>query len=223
MSGKNGRGVLLMAAAATNAILSLLLLLIGVVLIGGLFNLALVAANTSWALLGARAAAELGEEFVALLELFGADPAALLEEFAASQGLPSFDRFARDLLAALFVGVALFIPSGVASGLAAVRIWRLTPAGERGVLQLYALVVTLLGALGLLIAAAPHLIWGLVLVVGLLTLLALRRPRAVTPPTAPSSPRGARAARGVQADHESDQDQDRARQDTHAPRHPNQP
>lgn len=171
-----------MAAAATNAILSLLLLLIGVVLIGGLFNLALVAANTSWALLGARAAAELGEEFVALLELFGADPAALLEEFAASQGLPSFDRFARDILAALFVGVALFIPSGVASGLAAARIWRLTPATGRGVLQLYAVVVTLLGALGLLIAAAPHLIWGPVLVVGLLTLLALRRPRAVTPP-----------------------------------------
>ena len=34
----------------------------------------------------------------------------------------------------------------------------------------------------LLIAAAPHLIWGSVLVVGLLTLLALRRPRAKTPP-----------------------------------------
>ncbi len=182
MSGKNGRGVLLMVAAAANAILSLLLLLVGIVLIGGLFNLALVAGNTSWGLLGARAAAELGEEFVALLQLFGADPAALLEEFVASQGLPAFDRFARDILAALFVGVALFIPSGVASGLAAARIWQLTPAAERGVLQLYALVVTLLGALGLLIAAAPHPIWGLVLVVGLLTLLALRRPRAVTPP-----------------------------------------
>jgi len=182
MSGKNGRGVLLMVAAAANAILSLLLLLVGTVLIGGLFNLALVAGNTSWGLLGARAAAELGEEFVALLQLFGADPAALLEEFVASQGLPAFDRFARDILAALFVGVALFIPSGVASGLAAARIWRLTPATGRGVLQLYALVVTLLGALGLLIAAAPHLIWGLVLVVGLLTLLALRRPCAVTPP-----------------------------------------
>ncbi len=182
MSGKNRRSVLLVVAAAANALLSLLLVLTGVVLIGGLFNLALVAGNTSWGLLGARAAAELGEEFVALLQLFGADPAALLEEFAASQGLPAFDRFARDLLAALFVGVALFIPAGVASGLAAARIWRLTPAAERGVLHLYALLVTLLGALGLLIAAAPHLIWGPVLVVGLLTLLALRRPRAVTPP-----------------------------------------
>jgi len=182
MSGKNERGVLLMVAAAANAILSLLLLLVGIVLIGGLFGLAVDAGDTSWGLLGARAAAELGEEFVALLLMFGADPAALLEEFAASQGLPAFDRFARDILAALFVGVALFIPSGVASGLAAARIWRLTPAAERGVLQLYALVVTLLGALGLLIAAAPHLIWGPVLVVGLLTLLALRRPRAVTPP-----------------------------------------
>jgi len=182
MSGKNGRGVLLMVAAAANAILSLLLLLVGIVLIGGLFGVAVDVGDTSWGLLGARAAAELGEEFVALLLMFGADPAALLEEFAASQGLPAFDRFARDLLAALFVGVALFIPSGVASGLAAARIWRLTPAAERGVLQLYAVVVTLLGALGLLIAFAPHLIWGPVLVVGLLTLLALRRPRAVTPP-----------------------------------------
>ena len=182
MSGKNRRSVLLVVAAATNALLSLLLLLAGIVLIGGLIYASLIAGNESWASLGARAAAELGEEFVGLLELFGIDAAGLLEEFAASQGLPAFDRFARDLLAALFVGVALFIPSGVASGLAAVRIWRLTPAAERGVLQLYAVVVTLLGALGLLIAAAPHLIWGPVLVVGLLTLLALRRPRAVTPP-----------------------------------------
>ncbi|MFM8403147.1 MAG: hypothetical protein ACKN98_01195, partial [Candidatus Limnocylindrus sp.] len=119
---------------------------------------------------------------VGLLELFGIDAARLLEEFAASQGLPSFDRFARDLFAALFVGVALFIPAGVASGLAAVRIWRLTPAAERGVLQLYAALVTLIGALGLLIAAAPHPIWVAVLVIGLLSLLALRRPRAVSPP-----------------------------------------
>ncbi|MFM8934822.1 MAG: hypothetical protein ACKOGF_02810, partial [Candidatus Limnocylindrus sp.] len=116
------------------------------------------------------------------LTLFGADPGALLQEFVTAQGLPSFDRFARDLLAALFVGVALFIPAGVASGLAAVRIWRLTPAADRGVLQLYAVVVTLLGAIGLLIAAAPHLIWVAVLVIGLLSLLALRRPRAVSPP-----------------------------------------
>jgi len=52
------RGALLMVAAVTNALLSLLLLLVGTVLIGGLINLALVAANTSWSLLGARAAAE---------------------------------------------------------------------------------------------------------------------------------------------------------------------
>jgi hypothetical protein len=182
VSGKNRRSVLLIVAAATNALLSLLLLLAGVVLIGGLTYASLIAGNESWASLGARAAAGLGEEFVALLQVFGVDPATLLEEFAVSQGLPSFDRFARDLLAALFVGVALFIPSGVASGLAAARIWRLTPAAERGVLQLYAVVVTLLGAFGLLIAAAPHLIWGPVLVVGLLTLLALRRPRSESPP-----------------------------------------
>jgi len=169
-------------AAAANALLSLLLLLVGVVLIGGLFNLALVASNTSWSLLGSRAAAELGEEFVALLTLIGADPGALLQEFVTAQGLPPLDRFARDLLAALFVGVALFIPAGVASGLAAVRIWRLTPAADRGMLQLYAVVVTLLGVIGLLIAAAPHLIWGSVLLIGLISLLALRQPRAVKLP-----------------------------------------
>jgi len=174
--------VLLIVAAAANALLSLLLLLVGVVLIGGLFNLALVASNTSWSLLGSRAAAELGEEFVALLTLIGADPGALLQEFVTAQGLPPLDRFARDLLAALFVGVALFIPAGVASGLAAVRIWRLTPAADRGMLQLYAVVVTLLGVIGLLIAAAPHLIWGSVLLIGLISLLALRQPRAVKLP-----------------------------------------
>jgi hypothetical protein len=182
VSGKNRRSVLLVVAAATNALLSLLLLLAGIILIGGLIYASLIAGNESWASLGARAAAELGEEFVGLLELFGIDAAGLLEEFAASQGLPAFDRFARDLLATLFVGVALFIPAGVASGLAAVRIWRLTPAAERGVLQLYATVITLVGALGLLIAATPHPIWVAVLVIGVLTLLALRRPRAVSPP-----------------------------------------
>ena len=182
MSRTNRRGVLLIAAATSNGILALLLLLVGIVLIGGLIYVSLIAGNESWTSLGARAAAELGEEFVALLALFGADPGALLQEFVTAQGLPPFDRFARDLLAALFVGVALFIPAGVASGLAAARIWRLTPAADRGVLQLYAVVVTLLGAIGLLIAAAPHLIWGSVLLIGLISLLALRRPRAVSPP-----------------------------------------
>ena len=182
VSGKSGSGLLMILAAVGNAILSLLLLSTGVILIGGLIYVSLVAGSESWASLGARAASELGEEFVALLQLFGIDPAALLEEFAAAQGLPAFDRFARELLAALFVGVALFIPSGIASGLAAARIWRLTPSAERGPLQLYAGVVTLLGALGLLIAAAPHPIWAAVLVVGLLTLLALRQPKKVRPP-----------------------------------------
>ena len=182
MSRTNRRGVLLIAAATFNGILALLLLLVGIVLIGGLIYVSLIAGNESWTSLGARAAAELGEEFVALLALFGADPGALLQEFVTAQGLPPFDRFARDLLAALFVGVALFIPAGVASGLAAARIWRLTPAADRGVLQLYAVVVTLLGAIGLLIAATPHLIWGSVLLIGLISLLALRRPRAVSPP-----------------------------------------
>jgi len=182
MSGQDRRGLLLIVAAASNALLALLHLLVGIVLIGGLIYVSLIAGNESWASLGARAAAELSEEFVALLELFGVDAATLLEAFAASQGLPPFDRFARDLLSALFVGVALFIPTGVASGLAAARIWRLTPAAERGVLRLYATVITLVGALGLLIAAAPHPIWVAVLVVGLLTLLALRRPRAVKLP-----------------------------------------
>jgi hypothetical protein len=182
MRGTSGSGLLLKAAATTNALLSLLLLLVGTLLTAGLFYLAFVAGNTSWALLGTRAAAELGAEFVALLDLFEIDPASLLEAVVASQGLPEFDRFARDLLAALFVGVALFIPSGVASGLAAVRIWRLTPAADRSVLRLYALVVALLGALGLLIAAAPHLIWGAVLAVGLLTLLAIRKRNSAEPP-----------------------------------------
>jgi hypothetical protein len=41
--------------------------------------------------------------------------------------------------------------------------------------------LTLVGVVGIAIASAPHLIWGIALAAGLLNLLALRRPRAVTP------------------------------------------
>ncbi len=116
MSGKNRRSVLLVVAAATNALLSLLLLLAGIILIGGLIYASLIAGNESWASLGARAAAELGEEFVGLLELFGIDAAGLLEEFAASQGLPAFDRFAQSL--SIPLAHALSIPLARALSLA---------------------------------------------------------------------------------------------------------
>ena len=88
----------------------------------------------------------------------------------------------REILAALYVGISLFVPTGLAAIVAARAVWSLTASTARGALRLYAITLTAVGAIGLFIASAPHLIWGLTLAAGLLNLLALRRPRAVTPP-----------------------------------------
>ncbi len=176
------RGVLQTAAAIASALLGALLLLLGVAAVAALLIASAQAGGESWESLGARAAAEIGDEPVALLGIFGVDLPTLFAQFAAAQGLPAFGTFAREVLAALFVGVALFPQAGLTTLIAARSIWRLTPAAPRGLLRIYAGALTLFGAVGLVIASAPHLIWGLVLALGLLTFAALRSSSPVTPP-----------------------------------------
>ena len=176
------RSVLSIAAAAANALLGALLLAIGVAAIAALIVASIQAGGESWESLGTRASAELGEDVAGILELFGVSLSTLFAEFAAAQGLPAFPVFAREILAALYVGIALFVPTGLAALVAARAVWSLTASSARGALRLYAITLTAVGAIGLFIASAPHLIWGLVIAAGVLNLLALRRPRAVTPP-----------------------------------------
>jgi hypothetical protein len=178
----NRRSVLSIAAAAANALIGALLLAIGVAAIAALVVASIQAGGESWESLGTRASAELGEDVAGILELFGVSLSTLFAEFAAAQGLPEFPVFAREILAALYVGIALFVPTGLAALVAARAVWSLTASSARGALRLYAITLTAVGAIGIFIASAPHLIWGLVIAAGVLNLVALRRPRAVTPP-----------------------------------------
>jgi hypothetical protein len=177
----NQRSVLSIAAATANVLIGLLLVLIGTVAIAALIVASMQAGGESWESLGSRASAQLGADVVGLLELFGVSLSTLFAEFAAAEGLPAFPVFAREILALLYVGVALFVPAGMTALVAARVLFRLTPATPRGVLRIYAVTLTLVGVVGIVIASAPHLLWGLVLAAGLLNLLALRRPRAETP------------------------------------------
>ena len=177
----NRRSILSIAAAAVNALLGVLLLVIGVAAIATLLLASIQAGGESWESLGTRASAELGADVAGILELFGISLSTLLAEFAAAQGLPAFPVFAREILAALYVGIALFVPAGITALATARALFRLTSSTPRGLLRVYAVTLTLVGITGTAIASAPHLIWGVVLAAGLLNLLALRRPRAVTP------------------------------------------
>ena len=178
----NQRSVLSIVAAIANALLGALLLAIGVAAIAALIWASVQAGGESWESLGTRASAGLGADVAGILELFGVSLSTLLAEFAAAQGLPAFPVFAREILAALYVGIALFVPVSITALAAARALFHLAPSTPRGLLRIYAVTLTLVGVVGIAIASAPHLIWGLVLAAGLLNLLALRRPHAVTPP-----------------------------------------
>jgi hypothetical protein len=176
------RSWLSIAAAAASALLGALLLAIGVAANAALLMASVQAGGETWESLGTRASAGLGADVAGLLELFGISLSTLFAEFAVSQGLPAFPVFAREILAALYVGVALFVPVGITALAAARALFHLAPSTPRGLLRVYAVTLTLIGVAGIAIASAPHLIWGIVLAAGLLSLLALRRPRATTPP-----------------------------------------
>ena len=170
------------AAAIANALIGALLVAIGAAASVLLAGASIQAGGESWASIGTRVSAQLGSDVAGLLELFGVSLSTLFTEIAASQGLPEFPIFAREILAATYLVVALFVPTGLVALAAARSIYRQTPATPRRALRIYAVTLTLVGLIGVAIASAPHLIWGLVVATGLLTLAALRTPRAITPP-----------------------------------------
>jgi hypothetical protein len=176
-ANESPRGVAQIAAAASNALL-------GVALIaGGLFGLVAIAvaafdiADQTWVSLGAQITAELGSDVATLLETFQIDVAVILTTLADQNNLPEFGAWVRQLLALLMVAAVALTLAGAAPLWVARALW--SRRSSRAVL-LFGVVLSVIGALGLLVTGAPQLIWGLVLANGLLTLVASRTAHPTT-------------------------------------------
>lgn len=166
-------GPLLVAAVGGNALLGIVSLLFGLLAALAAFAAAIDLANLTWAGVGRLVADQLGADAVAALSSFGIDPVALVTEAAAQAGLVEPGLIARAVLAGLFVGLALFIESGVVALIAAHALWHASPARPPRLLALNAARLLALGLFGLAIAGAPQPIFGAWVVVGGTTLLSL--------------------------------------------------
>ena len=117
------RGVLLVAAVIGNALLGVVSLAFGLLSAVATFAAAIDLADLTWVGVGRTIADQLGADALSALATFGIDPAALVVEAAAQAGLAEPGLIARAVLAALFVGLALFIESGVVALSAAHALW----------------------------------------------------------------------------------------------------
>ena len=171
------RGIAQIAATISNGLL-------GVVLIGaGLLGLVAIAvaaadiADQTWVSLGAQITAQLGSDIAALFETFQIDIAVILTTLAEQNNLPEFGAWVRQILALLMVAAVALGLAGAAPLWVARALW--SRRSSRAVL-LFGVLLSTIGAFGLLVTGAPQVIWGLVLANGLLTLVASRtiRPSA---------------------------------------------
>ena len=167
------RGVLLIAAVVGNALLGIVSLVFGMLAAVATFAAAIDLADLTWVGVGRTIADQLGADALAALATFGIDPAALIAEAAAQAGLIEPGLIARAVLAALFVGLALFIESGVVALIAAHALWHARSARASRLLALNGARLVAVGIVGLAIAGAPQPIFGAWVIVGALTLLAL--------------------------------------------------
>ena len=168
------RGIAQIAAAVSNGLLGVALIAAGLV---GLVAIAVVAfdiADQTWASLGAQITAELGADVAALFETFQIDIAVILTTLADQNNLPEFGAWVRQILALLMVAAVALGLAGAAPLWIARALW--SRRSNRAVL-LFGLMLSAIGAFGLLVTGAPQLIWGLVLVNGVLTLVASRTAR----------------------------------------------
>ena len=174
---KSPRGIAQIAATIGNGLL-------GVVLIGaGLLGLVAIAvaaadiADQTWVSLGAQITAQLGSDIAALFETFQIDIAVILTTLAEQNNLPEFGAWVRQILALLMVAAVALGLAGAAPLWVARALW--SRRSSRAVL-LFGVLLSTIGAFGLLVTGAPQVIWGLVLANGLLTLVASRtiRPSA---------------------------------------------
>ena len=162
------RGIVQIAAAISNALL-------GVVLIAaslrGLIEIAVVAfdiADQTWVSLGAQITTGLGTDVETLFETFQIDIAVILTTLADQNNLPEFGAWVRQILALLMVAAVALGVAGAAPLWVARALW--SRRSNRAVL-LFGVMLSAIGAFGLLVTGAPQQIWGLVLANGLLTLV----------------------------------------------------
>jgi hypothetical protein len=168
------RGIVQIAAAVSNALLGVVLIAAG---LAGLIAIAVVAldiADQTWVSLGAQITAELGSDVATLLATFQIDIAVILTTLADQNNLPEFGAWVRQILALLMVAAVALGLAGAAPLWVARALW--SRRSSRAVL-LFGVLLSAIGAFGLLVTGAPQLIWGLVLANGLLTLVASRTAR----------------------------------------------
>lgn len=172
------RGIVQIAAAVSNALLGIAMIAAS---LRGLFEIAVVAfdiADQTWVSLGAQITAGLGTDVETLFETFQIDIAVILTTLADQNNLPEFGAWVRQILALLMVAAVALGVAGAAPLWVARALW--SRRSNRAVL-LFAVMLSAIGAFGLLVTGAPQVIWGLVLANGLLTLVASRtiRPPAL--------------------------------------------
>lgn len=171
------RGIAQIAAAISNGLLGVALILAGLLGLVAIAVVALDIADQTWVSLGAQITTQLGSDVATLFETFQIDIAVILATVAEQNNLPEFGALVRQVLALLMVltvalGLAGAAPLWIARALWSRRASRAVP--------LFGVLLIAVGGAGLLVTGAPQLIWGLVLANGLLTLVASRtiRPSA---------------------------------------------
>jgi hypothetical protein len=165
------RGIVQIAAAVSNGLIGVALIVAG---LAGLVAIAVVAldiADQTWASLGAQITSQLGSDVASLFETFQIDVAVILTSLADQNNLPEFGAGVRQILALLMVAAVALGLAGAAPLWVARALW--SRHSSRAVL-LFGVALSAIGAFGLIVTGAPQLIWGLVLANGLLTLVASR-------------------------------------------------
>ena len=168
------RGIVQIAAAASNLLLGTVLIAAG---LSGAVAIVVVAADIAdqtWASLGAQITSQLGSDVASIFESFQIDIAVILTTLADQNNLPEFGAWVRQILALLMVAAVALGLAGAVPLWIAQALW--SRRSSRAVL-LVGVVLSTIGAIGLLVTGAPQLIWGLVLANGLLTLVASRTVR----------------------------------------------
>ena len=171
------RGIAQIAAAVSNGLLGVVLILAGVLGLVAIAVVALDIADQTWASLGAQITSQLGSDVASLFATFQIDVAVILTSLADQNNLPEFGAWVRQILALLMVAAVALGLAGAAPLWVARALW--SRHSSRAVL-LFGILLSAIGVVGLLVTGAPQLIWGLVLANGLLTLVASRtiRPSA---------------------------------------------
>ena len=173
MARRPRRTSIALAAIAANAALAIVAAIVGTAGIIGILIATFRVAGETWISIGTMITAQLPADLVQLLDAFGIDIPGLLDQAATSAQLPEFGELVRQVLTVGVVVLALVLQVALAAGLVARGLWR--SARRIGWHQVYGGCVTGVALLGLLVLGAPNLWLGLLVTVGLLTLVASRQ------------------------------------------------